>query len=56
MRRIAIMSVAITIAISGVISFQLVTEPRDIDVSDCRTWWSHGRVASVTCPPTDSHL
>jgi hypothetical protein len=40
----------IVISIAAAVAYELVTEPRDIDMSDCSTRWRDGRVVSVTCP------
>ena len=50
MRRMVIVSLILVIMFSGSIAFALITEPRDIDVSDCNTRWRNGRIVSVTCP------
>lgn len=51
MKRFVIAAIALIIlsATSSVL-FQLVTEPKDIDVSDCTTQWEKGRISSVVCP------
>lgn len=51
MRRVLVSSLALIILVlSGYIAVELITEPRDIDVSNCETRWSDGRITSVRCP------
>ena len=50
-RRILIITfLALVLAASSYIVFELVTKPIDIDVSDCKTKWKDGRITSVVCP------
>lgn len=49
MKRLAIIVVTITLAATSVLLFQLGTEPKDIDVSNCQTSWKDGHITSVIC-------
>lgn len=50
MRRAVLLGLVVMLMLFGWIAFELVTEPRDIDVSNCETRWRDGRIISVTCP------
>jgi len=50
MRRAVLVVLVVMMMLSGWIASELLTEPRDIDVSNCRTRWRDGRITSVTCP------
>ena len=50
MRRMLIVFMIVISIAAAAVAYEIVTEPRDIDVSDCSTRWRDGRVVSVTCP------
>ncbi len=51
MRRVILISLAVVVfALSGYIAVELITKPKDVDVSDCKTRWRDGRIVSVRCP------
>ena len=50
MRRIFVSLVVVMVVASGVLAFLLLSEPRNVDVSDCKTKWKNGRITSVVCP------
>lgn len=50
-RRLLLISlVVVVLTLSGYIAVELITEPKDIDVSHCKTRWRDGRIISVHCP------
>ncbi len=51
MRRVLVLSVVLVVLVMSTwLAVELLTKPKDIDVSDCKTRWKDGRIASVVCP------